>query len=312
MNIIAQEVHRQSRKPKEYRKVEVSDVNDIWSMDLVEMQNFEKENKGYKYLLTCIDLFSRYAWVEPLKNKTGVEVMNAIKRIFESANAKPNKIWVDEGSEFYNKDVKGFLKNIELYSTYGKAKASIIERFNRTFKGMMYKTFTIHMNHKWVKILNDLILLYNNKKHRGIGNMTPNEIYTKKPTKIQNVDANKKMKKLKFKIGDRVRISYSKAVFDKGYYPNYTDELYKIKAIKSKIPPMYSIEDSTGEEIKGSFYESEMVKTQQKEDVYLIEKVIETKKINGKKMALVKWLGYKEPTWEPEKSIQALREFDKL
>ena len=142
--------------------------------------------------------------------------------------------------------------------------------------------------------------------------MTPNEIYTKKPTKIQNVDANKKMKKLKFKIGDRARISSSNAVFDKGYYPNYTYELYKIKAIKSKIPPMYSIEDSTGEEIKGSFYESEMVKTQQKEDVYLIEKVIETKKINGKKMALVKWLGYKEPTWEPEKSIQALREFDKL
>ena len=80
MNIIAQEVHRQSRKPKEYRKVEVSDVNDIWSMDLVEMQTFEKENTGYRYLLTCIDVFSRYAWVESLKNKTGVEVMNAIKK----------------------------------------------------------------------------------------------------------------------------------------------------------------------------------------------------------------------------------------
>ena len=100
MNIIAQEVHRQSRKPKEYRKVEVRDVNDIWSMDLVEMQTFEKENTGYRYLLTCIDVFSRYAWVEPLKNKTGVEVMNAIKRIFDNSNAKPIKIWVDEGSEF--------------------------------------------------------------------------------------------------------------------------------------------------------------------------------------------------------------------
>ena len=105
------------------------------------MQSESKYN-GIKYLLCAIDLFSKYAWIIPIKDDKGVSIVNVFQKILDSSNRKPNKIWVDQGSEFYNNSVKDFLKinNIEMYSTYNKGKSALAERFTRTLKNKILST----------------------------------------------------------------------------------------------------------------------------------------------------------------------------
>ena len=124
------------------RKVYSSFRDNIWGVDLADMQSLSKYNKGIKYLLCAIDLFSKYAWVVPIKDKKGTSIVNAFKKII-SKERKPNKIWVDQGSEFYNNSFKDFLKiNIEMYSTYNEGKSVVAERFIRTLKNKIFKHMT--------------------------------------------------------------------------------------------------------------------------------------------------------------------------
>ena len=125
------------------RKVYSFFRDNIWGVDLADMQSLSKYNKGIKYLLCAIDLFSKYAWVVPLKDKKGTSIVNAFQKII-SKGRKPNKIWVDQGGEFYNKLFKRFLKlnNIEMYSTYNEGKSVIAERFIRTLKNKTFKHIT--------------------------------------------------------------------------------------------------------------------------------------------------------------------------
>ena len=104
-------------------------------VDSADMQSLSKYNKGIKYLLCTTDLFSKYAWVVPLKDKRGISIVNAFQKII-SKGRKPNKIWVDQGSEFYNNSFKDFLKinNTEMYSTYNEGISVVAERFIRTLK----------------------------------------------------------------------------------------------------------------------------------------------------------------------------------
>jgi len=111
------------------RRVYVSGIDEIWAADLVDMQSFSKENKEIKYLLTIIDVFSKYGWMVPLNQKTGIAVANALEHVF--TERKPDKLWVDKGREFHNKDVR---KLITIYSTENEEKTSVIERWNRTMK----------------------------------------------------------------------------------------------------------------------------------------------------------------------------------
>ena len=105
------------------------------------MQSLTKYNKGIKYLLCAIDLFSKYARVIPLKDKKGTSIVNAFQKILDSSNRKPNKIWVDQGSEFYNNSFNNFLKinDIEMYSTCNEGKCVVAERFIRTLKSKIFK-----------------------------------------------------------------------------------------------------------------------------------------------------------------------------
>ena len=114
--------------------------DNIWGVDLADIQSLSKYNKGIKYLLCAIDLFSKYAWAVPLNDKRGITIVNAFQKII-SKERKPNKIWVDQGGEFYNKLFKRFLKinNIEMYSTYNDGKSLVAERFIRTLKSKIFK-----------------------------------------------------------------------------------------------------------------------------------------------------------------------------
>ena len=123
---LANELHRQIIKKFKRRKVYSLFRDNIWGVDLADMQSLSKYNKGIKYLLCAIDLFSKYAWVVPLKGKRGITIVNAFQKIV-SKERKPNKIWVDQGGEFYNKLFKRFLKvnRIEMYSTYNEGKSVV-------------------------------------------------------------------------------------------------------------------------------------------------------------------------------------------
>ena len=162
----------------------VTDVDDTWSADLVDMQAFAKYNKGIKYLLTIIDVFSKYAWVVPLKDKTGKSVTEAFagvvgQRLGQSPRPQarhPNNLWVDEGTEFYNKTFKKFLEDnkINMYHTFNFGKAVVVERFNRTLKQIMWKYFTTNNTNTYLDKLPDMVNKYNNTKHSST-KMSPNE-----------------------------------------------------------------------------------------------------------------------------------------
>ena len=140
---LANELHKLIIKKLKKRKVYSSFKDNIRGVDLADMQSFRKYNKGIKYLLCAIDLFSKYAWVIPLKDKKGTSIVNAFQKII-SKERKPNKIWVEQGSEFYNQFFKDFLKinNVEMYSTFNEGKSVVAGRFIRTLKNEMFKHMT--------------------------------------------------------------------------------------------------------------------------------------------------------------------------
>ena len=134
------------------------------------MQSFAKHNNGVKYLLNVIDVFSKYAWSIPILDKTGNSIVNAFDKIIKQSNRKPDKLWVDQGSEFFNRVMDNWLKNnnIERYTTYNEGKAVVVERFNRTIKTKMWKYFSANNTYNYISVLDELIRKYNNSHHRSI------------------------------------------------------------------------------------------------------------------------------------------------
>jgi hypothetical protein len=311
INIIANEIHRPAIKNFIRRKVVVNNIDEIWAVDIVDMQKFDDDNDGYKYILTVIDCFSKFAWAVPLKSKTTHTTLEAIKKIIHDSGRKPEKIWSDAGREFVSKEVKEWLKvnNIELYHTYSENKSSIIERFNRTLKTNMWKLFTENQDHEYITILPKLLKHYNNSIHRTI-NMTPTQASKKSNENSLRsryaeliYDKNAKHKP-KFNVGDKVRISKVKGTFEKGYEPNWSYEVFKISKVIHSIPVTYNLVDLEGEPITGSFYEQELQKTS-KENVYIVEDKIKSRMKNGEKEWFVKWYGFAEKynSWVKEKDM---------
>ena len=305
---LAEELHKPIRRKFKTRKVIVNHIDEIWSADLVFMDKLSNWNKGFKYLLTVIDVFSKFAWVVPLKDKKGSSITTAFADIIKTYKRKPEYLWVDKGSEFYNKTFKEWLlqNDIELYSTFNEGKAVIIERFNRTLKSRMYKQFTIQNNTIWYNIIDKLVDEYNKTKHGSI-KLTPVEASKKKNqgTVYFNLygDIEALKQKPKFKIGDKVRISkYKRKVFDKGYTPNWTEEVFTVDKIQYTNPITYKLKDLRGEDIQGSFYEPELLKAEQ--EIFRIDKVI--RRDHKKKQALVSWRGYSDDfnTWIPLKDLK--------
>ena len=143
-SILADELHKPAIKNFNKRNVYSRFKDNIWGVDLADMQSLSKKNKGIKYLLCVIDLFSKYAFVVLLKDKKGISIVNAFDKIIKQSNRKPNKIWVDQGGEFYNNAFKKWLSenDIIMYSTYNEGKSVVAERFIRTLKNKLYKHMT--------------------------------------------------------------------------------------------------------------------------------------------------------------------------
>ena len=138
--------------------------DNIWGVDLSDMQLFSKYNKGIKYLLCVIDLLGKYSWVVPLKYKRRVGIINAFQSVLNSSTRKPNKIWINQGSEFYNNQFKKWLKDndISMYSTHNEGKSVVAERFIRTLKNKIYKHMTSISKNVYFDVLDDIVDKYNN------------------------------------------------------------------------------------------------------------------------------------------------------
>lgn len=289
---IAIELHKPSRKTYVRRRVNVYGKNDLWQADLMEMIPFSKRNKGFKYILCVIDCFTKFAWTVPLKSKTGVEITKAMSKIL--AVRSPKLLQVDNGKEFYNKTFDSLMKkhNIKKYITYSTVKACMVERLNRTLKSLIYREFTARGSRSWISFLPVLVDKYNNTKHRTIG-MTPVEA-DNNPTLVVLKQRKIPNKKIKFNVGDKVRISLQKGVFTKGYLANWSTEIFKISKINKTAPPTYFLEDYSGKPIAGCFYSEEMSKTDYP-DNFLIEKILRRRK----NQLYVKWLGFEnsENSW---------------
>lgn len=298
---IAEELHKPIRRHYPRRKVTLKGINDIYQADLVEMQPYVKVNKGYRYIMTMINCFSKLAFAIPLKNKSGPEIVKALEPIL--AKHKMKHFHTDQGTEFFNQHVNKLMKkyNINHYHTFSELKASIVERLNRTLKTKMYKLFTARGSYEWLSILPGIVNSYNNTKHRTIG-MKPKDV-KQKHVKLLLKRINKAQRpknKPKFQLGDNVRISKTKRVFKKGYLPNWTNEVFKIYAIKPTRPVTYILQDHKGELIKGGFYNEEISKSKT-DNVYLVEKIIRRK---GPRV-LVRWKGFdsKSDSWINAKDL---------
>ena len=295
---LAEELHRPIKRKFKKRRVIVNGIDKIWAADLADMTAFKDYNDGYKFLLLVIDTFSKYGYLIPLKNKKGETVADALKDIFKKR--KPGKLWTDKGKEFYNKNVKDL---VELYSTENEEKSSIAERWVRTIKEKMWKYFTDNNTYKYIDVLPDLVEDYNNTVHSST-KLTPEEASKKKNelTVWRNLypDRYKKYNITpKFSVGDEVRITKKKKVFEKGYTTRWKEEIFTIKEIRDTNPITYKLTDLKGEEIKGTFYEPELQKTEQQ--IYRIEKVIEKEK--GR--SFVKWKDYSDKfnSWVDNKDL---------
>ena len=251
------------------------------------MQQFSKWNNGYRYLLMALDVFSKYGLIEPLRDKKGETVAAVFEKMFRDGR-KPKFLWVDKGKEFYKKFLKELLEKDGI-PTENEEKSSVWERWKRTIKTKMWKKFTVQGNMKYLDILPEILKKYNNTKHSSI-KMTPTDaskMKTDQGTGYSNLYGNMDQlsAKPKFKVGDKVRISnYKRKVFDKGYTPNWTEEILKVDDIQY-TKPVTQLKDINDEEITGSLYEPKLLKL--KQDVFRIEKVFRSD--YKKKLAMVKW-----------------------
>ena len=223
--------------------------DETWSADLIDKSSLSNYNSNHKFILTVIDIFTKYAWAIPLKNKSGLSITNGFKIVLSehpqggSEPRQPEKLWVDRGSEVHNKTFKSLLKEygtgkatsgIELYSTYSDLKAVFIRRFNRTLLHIINKPMFINGDGNWVNILNDAVVTYNNNIHTTI-NMTPVDA-SNNPDKVKYTFSFKNNKP-KLKVGDYVRIIDKRNIFSKGYTSNWNRELFKVNEVLNTQPP---------------------------------------------------------------------------
>ena len=259
-SILADELHKPIIKKIEKRKVYSQFKDNIWGVDLADMQSLSRKSKGIKYLLCVIDLYSEYAFVIPLKDKKGISILNAFNKILKQYNRKPNKIWVDQGGEFSNNIFKKWLSDndIIMYSTYNEGKSVVAERFIRTLKSKLYKHMTAIGKNVYYDVLDDVVNKYNNTKHSTI-KMKPIDVRDNNKKRVYIDEHNEK--RSRFKVGDRVRISKFKNIFAKEYSPNCSKEIFIVDKINDTVPYTYNLKDLNDEEIIGSFYDQELQKT---------------------------------------------------
>ena len=288
-------IHKPIRHRFQRNRVYVKGVDEQYQSDLVDVSREKASNDGITFLLTCIDCFSRYAWVVPVKSKSGPEIARALQSIFNERVCK--RLQTDKGKEYLNKHVRALCDkyNIVMFTTENEVKASIVERFNRTLMTRVAKYFSANNTRRYLDTLPSLVFGYNHTRHRSIG-VPPANV-----NRVNAVEIRQKLygshvsqtKKYKYNVEDHVRISKSKRQFAKGYHANWSDEVFIVDQRVKRVgtEPVYRLRDLGGEDIEGTFYEKELQHVELPEE-HRIERVLKTRKRRGKTSYFVKWQGW--------------------
>ena len=246
IKIFINEIYSKSPK-KNYatNKTDVYHVDDIWSLDILDLKDYGPENnRGYRYVLVVIDNLSKYGWTAPLKNKNAQTIKNSFENILVSSKRKPNLIETDRGKEFYNNIFQDFLNknNIKLYSRNSSYGAVFAERFNRAIRDLLKKPVFEKRDGKWIDILPKITKQYNNRVHTST-KLTPKQASLKKNEDYvyKNLSDKRKKIKPKYEIGDLVRKADLKKTFSKSDTTNWSFKLYKTTEIVNDTIPSYKI-----------------------------------------------------------------------
>jgi len=284
---------RRIRFPR--RKTYSKGIADLFQIDLVDLSNLASFNDGRRYLLTCIDVFTKRAWAVPIRTKSARDVVEAFEKIL--ADQKCTMVQSDKGTEFLNTSFQSMLRRhgIHFFTSENEdLKAAVVERFNRTLKDKMFRYFTHRNTRRYVDALDDLLHSYNNTHHRSIG-MAPSEVNktNEDVVRARLYPTKPKSFKWKYDVGDRVRIAMQRQPFRKGYLGQWSEEIFEIAVRLPTMPVTYELRDFVGEAIKGRFYEAEIQKVLKSDDErFDIDRIIKTRKRNGKIQYLVAWKGY--------------------
>lgn len=311
----AHTLHVGVRRHFQRNRVVVSQMDELWHSDLMDMSNVSNVNDGISYVLVCIDVFSRYLWVSPLKSKRGVDTSQAFQKIF-SLGRKPLRVKTDKGTEFTNKVVqhmfkeRGIIHNV----TQNEVKANYSERVIKTLKSRIHKYFTHNQTYKYIRKLNDFVDSYNNTYHRTI-RMAPTDVNAGNESQVWFEQYAEPLlnrertvtRKPVYKVGDIVRLSHLRSSFEREYSERWTGELFKVTRVNTGNSIItYMVKDYMDEEIKGLFYRHELQSVKiDPEQPYKVEKILKTRTRKGVKEHLVRWLhwGSKFDSWVNDRDL---------
>lgn len=314
-------VHKRAPVNFQRNPILAAGIDHQWEGDLMFFpETPAKFNKGFDCALVIVDVVSRYAWVEPMKGKSGKSTVEAFEAILNRASPrKPKKLHTDNGKEFLNAPFQVLLRSneIDFFTTRSDKKAAIAERFIQTIKGIINKYLRHNNTKRWIDVIQNAVDTYNSNEHSSIG-MAPADVNAANENDVLARLYGHLLKKdflrvPKFEIGDFVRLSkiYSN-VFRKSFRGNYTDEIFKISKILDTIPKnMYNITALDGEEIMGAVYEDELQKIPAESldaQFWEIEKILKTKtNKSGSEEYFVKWKGFDDShnSWVSSKHMKS-------
>ena len=320
-NLDTYSLYKPIRKTFSRSRVIVDTINSMWDGDLADMSSISKYNDGYKFLFVLIDVFSRYLFIAPLKDKKHQSILHALRTIF-TRGRKPKILRTDKGVEFKNRWVKTFLQDegVGVIYTQNETKANYAERVIRTMRNLINRYSMKNQTYKYIDVLQKLVATYNSRPHRSLRGMAPQDVTSTNADEVrlqvylsrQNLSKRSekvtKKKNFKYKIGDTVRISQLKRTFQKDYEQKWTEEYFKIsKRYKRDGIPIYQVEDLAGENLSGTFYEPELQKiVKSNEGSYRVEKIIKRRGRGQNREVLIKWGGWpsKFNSWIPETSLE--------
>ena len=315
-------LHRPARRHFPRNRTYVAHTDQQWQADLVDIQPLAEHNDGNRYLLTCIDILSKFVWVVPTKSKDAAHMVGALRTLLKTAHPrKPERLQTDKGKEFFNSSVAALLRehNIHHFASQSDQKAAVVERFNRTLKTRMWAYFSAKHTKRYMDVLPDLVDAYNHSVHRMIG-MRPVDVHGDVRNEklawrrlYYTADAKAKRNDQKAKIlapGTLVRVHRWKGDFEKGYMPNWMREHFVVR----EAPPegaapraVYKLQDAAGEPVEGVWYREELQPIER--NIYEVDEVLGERRAAGKrgnpKEVLVKWLGLpaKFNRWIPKRDL---------
>lgn len=320
----------QKTTPK--RKVVTGLKDCLWDCDLLQLDGvrFSSANGGMTFILVCVDILSRYAYAQPIKNKGAKEVLRAFETIFDRAKQQPKSLRCDNGKEFTNRTVQAYMeqKGVHLYFTKASTKANYAEIFIKTLKRRLFRLFQHRSTYAYVDKLDAILASYNNTLHSSI-DMAPSQVqgtdqqelwnriyYPPKAYREAFIKARQRTTRarpktpFRFNVGDTVRISYLRQAFTRDYDEKYSGEVFTVRRRRlAKGIPIYFLTDYSGEPVEGAFYQWEIKRVIfDPNSHFKIDKILKKRRHKGRQQSLVQFQSWpkKYNQWLDDKDIKRL------